>query len=693
MTDGQTFVDDLLASVGADDGTVDRDGVALRWFGDTYPGARGARRGSRVREEVTFAALAERVERTAAGLRAAGMRPGERVLFSIRPRPEGVILCLAVIHAGGSIVFVDPGSTPELFEARLAAADPSWAATEALLYVASSGPLARVARARGLLLPDYARLPVRHLYSGAWLPGVPLGARRVARLAAGPATRQGSTASSAGGLGEQEMAAGRDVAAGRSVAADRDVARDGDVAGGREALVVFTSGTTSDPRAVVHTTASLGGMLSLFAQVGDLQPGRRAHTDQMFLGLPALLAGGTWEIPARTPAADPAAFARGLSGADSSFAVPADVTAFLDVVEEERSVASSAAGPVAGRARRLSKASGVSRGSMALAHGPRVVHAHPHAVGEAMASARGPRVMAVGAAPVTPALMERAGRILPGTRWVCVYGATEMLPAAVVDGADKAAGRVATDRATSGEAVTVPPPAGDLIGTPLRGVTARIDGPDDDGVGELVISGPSLMAGYLADLDAGEPPAVEHRTGDLARVDEAGRLTLVGRTRDMIIRGTVNIYPGLFEPRIRALPGVGEALMVGVPMDDGDERVALVLVADRDHTAVADRDHALPADRDAPAGTREARRPPSSGTARPVERSPADNAPHSVTLTENTPLVRAVEPRLPGILDHGALPDLVVEAPHVPLAGRSRKPDRAALAAAAGRLVRNSVHM
>ncbi|MBO0607500.1 class I adenylate-forming enzyme family protein [Myceligenerans salitolerans] len=663
MSTGETFVDELLTSVA--EGGIDRGGVALRWFGDAYPGAHGARRGCRVREEVTFVELARRVEDTAAGLRAAGMQPGERVLFSIRPRPEGIILCLAVIHAGGSIVFVDPGSTPELFEARLTAADPRWAATEALLYAVSSGPLTRVARARGLLLPHYARLPVRHLYSGAWLPGVPRGARRAARLALGQADRR---TSADGPVADGPVADG-------SVAGGSVVGREPSGAGaGREALVVFTSGTTSDPRAVVHTTSSLGGMLDLFAQVGDLRAGQRAHTDQMFLGLPALLAGGTWEIPARTPAADPGAFARGLAGADSSFAVPADITALLDVIEEDRRRGVTTARS-SGRARRRSGRA--NRASIGRARTP-----------------VGPRVMAVGAAPVTPALMERATRLLPETRWVCVYGATEMLPVAVADGIDKAAfsAAAATERLPPSTASAgLSPPAGDLIGTPLDGVTARIDAPDHDGVGELVISGPSLMAGYLADLDAGRPAATEHRTGDLARVDDAGRLTLVGRTRDMIIRGTVNIYPGLFEPRLRALPGVGDALMVGVPMDDGDERVVLVVVADRDHPRAR--------------GARQQGRPsPAAGS--PVAGSPVAGsesagvaptgaafggaASGGVTLAE-TALSRAVESRLPGILDHGALPDLVVETPFVPLAGRSRKPDRGALAAAAAAFVRRSV--
>lgn len=597
MTPGHTFVDDLLAAVTG--GAIDGDTTALRWFGDVFPGARGAYRGTRIREEVTFAALARRVERTAAGLRAAGMLPGDRMLFSIRPRPEGVVLCLAVIHLGGSVVFVDPGSTPALFEARLAAAGPRWAATEALLYAASSGPFARVARARGLLLPRYAKLPVRHLHSGRRLPGVPRGATRVAQLGGG------------------ELAEG-------GPAPERREAGHPDPTEAREALVVFTSGTTSDPRAVVHTTASLAGMLTLFAQVGDLRPGRRAHTDQLFLGLPALLAGGTWEIPARTPSADPVAFARGVAHADSSFAVPADVTALLDAVEAAR------------------RADGIRRATGRAVPRPWVF---PHRRVARAGPGAGPRVMAVGAAPVTPALMERACRVLPETRWVGVYGATEMLPVAVVDGRDKVAAAHAerTERAASAAAPSTAAP-GDLVGVPLRGVTARIDAPDEAGVGELVVSGPSLMAGYLADLDAGRAPVVEHRTGDLARMDDAGHLTLVGRTRDMIIRGTVNIYPGLFEPRIRALPGVEDALLVGIPRRDGDERVALVLVADRDRT-------------------------PGSGAAVPA-------------LDERTPLVRAVEPRLPGILDHGALPDVVIEASFVPLSGRSRKPDRAALVSA-----------
>ncbi|MFF2270446.1 class I adenylate-forming enzyme family protein [Cellulosimicrobium cellulans] len=561
-------------------GHASADAVALRRW--TRPG----RRGARVREEVTYADLARRVEATATALAADGLAPGDRALFSVRPRPEGVVLAFGVVRAGGTIVFVDPGSTPELFTARVGAAGPSLATTESLLYAVSRGPLRRLARSRGLLLPDYASLPLRHVHAGPWLPGVPRGSRAARRLAEGPVDRAALPA------------------------LDPD----------REALTVFTSGTTAQPKAVVHTAGSLLAGCDLLRDVFELAPGDVVHTDQMLLGVPALLAGATWSVPADPPGRDITTFARQLDGAAGTYLVPADVTALLDAVE---------AGTV---------------------------------------PPRGPRVALVGGAPVTRALLERATRVLPRTRWVAVYGMTEILPVAVVEAREKLA--------YAGD--------GDLVGVPLPGTVARLDpvegeepedGQDapgetgrDDVVGELVLAGPSLMAGYLHDLDAPArglgARAAEHRTGDLARVDDAGRLVLVGRTRDMIIRGTTNIYPGLFEPRVAALDGVGEALLVGVPQVDGDERVALVVTA-----ATGD---------------------PVTGDPRPdgaAGRGPRSGGASAVRLDAHHPLVDRVRSALPGVLDHDALPDVVLHADRVPFAGRSRKPDRVALSRAAAPFV------
>jgi acyl-CoA synthetase (AMP-forming)/AMP-acid ligase II len=555
------------------------------------------------RTELTYGQLGARVRATAAGLRDAGLEPGERVLFSARPRPEGLVLALGIVAAGGSVVLVDPGTAAELFAARLGAAGPSWAATESVLYALSRPAFAPFARRRGLLLPDYARLPVRHVHVGRWLPGVPRGARRAARFV-DAAQRGGfvlaraarSTARSGGGDGP-------------------DVAR----APEAEALVVFTSGTTAAPRAVVHTRGSLGAGARLLLQVCPLGPGDVVHTDQLLLGLPALAAGAIWSQPDAPPGDAPARFARDAAGAACAFLVPADVTSVLDALE-----AAGVPGPA----------------------GP---------------SARGPATLLVGAAPVSPALLRRGQRLWPGTRWVGVYGMTEVLPAATVEAGEKIAA------ADAGE-------HGDLVGRPLAGIRARIepragdaDGRPADGVGELVLSGPSLMRGYLA----GAGPAHEHRTGDLARWDAQGRIVLVGRSRDMIIRRLTNIYPGLYEPALAGLPGVRDALLVGVPRpEDDDEVVVLVVIADDPPRPRAPSIDAV----DRPGASAE---PAASDVgAAPVE---------PVRLWADPVAARRIEAGLPAVVDHAALPDQVLFTDRVPLAGRSRKPDREALRQAAGR--------
>lgn len=579
------------------------DAVALRVPRRTRPG-RPQHFGA-----LTFRELATRIEAVAAGLRAHGLEPGGRVLFSIRPRLDGIVTALGVARAGGTVVFVDPGSTPELFAARVAAARPTHAATESLLHALSRGPLRALARRRGLLLPGYAELPVTHVHSGPWLPGVPRGSVPVRRLVRGARTIA------------RGAAPDRAASSGASGGLPLDGAGLPPLDGALEMLVVFTSGTTAAPRAVVHSGATLAAATRALGEIVAMSPGEDVVTDQMLLGVPALLAGATWTVPVVAPARDVVTAGRLMTGADATFLVPADVTALLDAVE---------AGTV---------------------------------------PARTAATVLVGGAPVTRALLERATRLVPTSRWVGIYGMTECLPVTSVE--------AATKLAHTGD--------GDLVGTPVGTVDVRIVPPAPDGTapdgagpdgtapdgagpdgaaphatasgdaasddaasdaaapGELVVSGPALMLGLLG-TDGVVAPVAEHRTGDLARLASDGSVVLLGRTRDMIIRGTVNIYPGLFEPRLAALEGVGEAVLVGLPQEDGDERVALVLV-------------------------------------------PSDAAERPPRLTCDHPLAEEVRPRLAEVLDHGALPDVVLVAPAVPVAGRSRKPDRQALAREAAALV------
>src|ERR1044072_2867717 len=67
-------------------------------------------------------------------------------------------------------------------------------------------------------------------------------------------------------------------------------------------------------------------------------------------------------------------------------------------------------------------------------------------------------------------------------------------------------------------------------------------------------------------------------TGDMATMDETGRVAIVGRAKDLIIAGGLNIYPREVELALDAVPGVGESAVIGVPHPDlGEAAVAIVV--------------------------------------------------------------------------------------------------------------------
>lgn len=102
----------------------------------------------------------------------------------------------------------------------------------------------------------------------------------------------------------------------------------------------------------------------------------------------------------------------------------------------------------------------------------------------------------------------------------------------------------------------------------MEGCTVRIDEQ-----GQLCVSGERLCARYF-----GGECLTEVATGDLARLDDDGRIVLLGRLKDMIIRGRSNIYPALYEDGIAEIPGVSRCALIGV-WDSrlGDERVVLAV--------------------------------------------------------------------------------------------------------------------
>ncbi|MGI5995336.1 MAG: class I adenylate-forming enzyme family protein [Saccharomonospora viridis] len=108
------------------------------------------------------------------------------------------------------------------------------------------------------------------------------------------------------------------------------------------------------------------------------------------------------------------------------------------------------------------------------------------------------------------------------------------------------------------------------VGPALPGQQIRIMGPDGSFLppgedGEVVISGPTVMRGYLNRPEETAETVVDGwlHTGDVGRLDEDGYLTIVDRIKDMIIRGGENIYPKEIETVLTAVDGVLEAAVVG----------------------------------------------------------------------------------------------------------------------------------
>ncbi|MFJ6718889.1 AMP-binding protein [Streptomyces sp. NPDC091259] len=473
------------------------------------PAVLTAGRGGAPRALATRGELAGLADAYAAALHARGLRAGDTVGVAVRPGPRALAVLLALWRLGLRGAVLDPGAGPEVLRARLALARPALVLADAAAQAVAgwAAPLARRAR---LELPELAGLGGPVATVGRRLPWCAPALERDAPRAGVPAGFEG----------------------------------DGD------AVIVFTSGTTSRPRAVVHTRASLAaGMETVSTLFAGARPGEPVLGGTFFVLVPALTRGAPVALPARS--------ARGL-------------------------------------ARQLARLR------------PQDTYLTPPRLRDALAAgaAFGGRVW-TGSAPAGAELLNRVRDAGADQAWG-VYALTELFPAAAVESREKAA---FTD-------------SGDLVGAPLPGVRA-----ERDPAGQLLLTGPAARDRYL-----GEEPDAWVRTGDRARLDGAGRIVLEGRCKDMVLRRAENIYPGLYEPSLH-VPGVELGVLVGVPADDGDERLVAVVQ-------------------------------PRRGVPEPVLRA---------ALSE--PLRRMGTAR----------PDALLFA-DVPLAGRSRKPDRAAaskLAAAA----------
>ncbi|MGA5068056.1 class I adenylate-forming enzyme family protein [Streptomyces exfoliatus] len=118
------------------------------------------------------------------------------------------------------------------------------------------------------------------------------------------------------------------------------------------------------------------------------------------------------------------------------------------------------------------------------------------------------------------------------------------------------------------------------VGRPSPTTEVRIDRPDAEGVGELWLRGQALIRGYWGNEAATRAAFTDDgwfRTGDLARVDAEGRVSVVDRLTDMVIRGGENVYCVEVEAVLHEHPDVVDAAVLGVPHPLlGEEVVAVV---------------------------------------------------------------------------------------------------------------------
>ena len=129
------------------------------------------------------------------------------------------------------------------------------------------------------------------------------------------------------------------------------------------------------------------------------------------------------------------------------------------------------------------------------------------------------------------------------------------------------------------------------VGYPLPGVSVRIADPDSGAIlppnstGMIEVKGPNVFKGYWR---MPEKTRSEFRedgyfiTGDLGLIDDNGYVSIVGRSKDLVITGGFNVYPKEIETEIDAIAGVEESAVVGLPHSDFGEAVTAIIIPKHD---------------------------------------------------------------------------------------------------------------
>jgi acyl-CoA synthetase (AMP-forming)/AMP-acid ligase II len=438
--------------------------------------------------ETRYGDLLERSLHTAWRLHGRGVAPGDRVVLQVPNGPELAGALLGCLHLGAVPVLIEPGAGDTVYRAQLDSTGAAWLLVHPLLLWVH-----RLPGLRGWLGKRGQAVPP--LPSPQLLPRVVL-----------------DRASARGGAPHAPPCAERDPS--------------------DDAVLVFTGGTTSDPKCVRLSVGALEHYFAaIFSLVDELEMGcLLADTaPQMMYGL-----------------------RRGLTVFTAKGGIDRKAHYTHELIR-------------GGRIDTWFGSPYIWKRMMAL---------------EGPDRARLPasmRNIVLGSAPVTPEFLDAfLAWIHPDARAIVLYGLTEVGPVCSVPAATKLAYRG----------------PGDLVGAPMPHVRLELLPPDEraepsQDVGQVVVHSPSLFSGYLNRPERGSGEGL--LTGDLGslvEVDGTPMLALAGRQKDMILRHSVNIYPLLFETELKRFQDaqgrhlLQECALVGL-WDEArqDERVVLCYAA------------------------------------------------------------------------------------------------------------------
>lgn len=185
-----------------------------------------------------------------------------------------------------------------------------------------------------------------------------------------------------------------------------------------------------------------------------------------------------------------------------------------------------------------------------------------------------------GGAPLSHRLQQRIAEAMPHVELSEGYGLTETSPVIA---------------ATLAEGINKP----GSVGLPLPCTDVRIANPDNprlvldnEEVGEICVRGPQVMRGYQNRPDENAEAFYDgwFRTGDLGYMDSDGYLFVVGRLKEMIISGGLNVYPFQIENAILEHPGIKTACVIGVPDRYYGERPKAFVIRTTDYGSLDARD-------------------------------------------------------------------------------------------------------